>query len=152
MFWYRERFAKFTISAIIKVYFGLYENIRNILPCELFDQAMTELTKTILEIPDLQAMQPDFSVIKILDKESCENIQTVVFGKLDHTLRLLTTNNFPEQLNKVVLMLKDKGYATEIYYTSVPGFEYALGRYDQLLQQEQRLHEEKRAEKQAVGK
>ncbi len=113
---------------------------------------MTELTKTILEIADLQAMQPDFSVIKILDKESCENIQTLVFGKQEHTLKLLTTNNFPEQLNKVVLMLKEKGYATEIYYTSVQGFEYALGRYEQILQQEQRLNEEKRAEKQAIGK
>jgi len=134
------------------VYFEIYENIGNILTFELFNQAMTELTKTILEITDLQAMQPDFSVIKILDKESCENIQTIVFGKHEHALKLLTTNNFPEQLNKVVLMLKDKWYPTELFYTSVQGFEYALGRYDQLLQQEQRLNEEKRAEKQAVGK
>jgi len=113
---------------------------------------MTELSKTILEIPELEKIQPDFSVIKILDKETCENIQAIIFGKEKNTLKILTTNNFPDQLIKIAKKLEDEGYRSELYYTSIQGFGYALKRYDGLLQQEQRLQEEQRAEKQAVGK
>ncbi len=113
---------------------------------------MTELTKTILEIADLQAMQPDFSVIKLLEKEKCEAMQTIIFAKEKNTLKILTTNNFPDQLQKLLKMLEDKGYRYELFYTSVEGFGYALGRYDQLINQEVRFQEEKRAEKLAIGK
>jgi hypothetical protein len=69
---------------------------------------MTELTKTILEIADLQAMQPDFSVIKILERDQCESMQTIIFAKEKNTLKVLTTNNFPDQLKKLIKMLEDK--------------------------------------------
>jgi len=69
---------------------------------------MTELTKTILEIADLQAMQPDFGVIKLLEKDKCEAMQTIIFAKEKNTLKVLTTNNFPEQLQKLLKMLEDK--------------------------------------------
>ncbi len=113
---------------------------------------MTELIKTILEIQDLQAMQPDFSVVRLLEKEKCEAMQTIIFAKEKNTLKILTTNNFPEQVQKLLKMLEEKWYRYELFYTSVEGFGYALGRYDQLINQETRLQEEKRAEKLAVGK
>ena len=69
---------------------------------------MTELTKTILEIDALQKIQPDSSVIKILDRETCENIQAIIFGKEKNTLKVLTTNNFPEQNQKLLKTLEDK--------------------------------------------
>lgn len=113
---------------------------------------MTELTKTILEIPQLQAMQPDFSVIKLLEKDKCEAMQTIIFAKEKNTLKILTTNNFADQLQKLLKMLEDKWYRYELFYTSVEWFGYALGRYDQLINQEMRFQEEKRAEKLAMGK
>ncbi|MFA7717613.1 MAG: GspE/PulE family protein [Candidatus Absconditabacterales bacterium] len=113
---------------------------------------MGELTKTILEIEALQKLQPDSSVIKILPRETCENIQAILFGKEKNTLKVLTTNNFPEQIQKLLKTLEDKGYRSELFYTSSEGFGFALGRYDQIIKQEQRLIDEQRAEKQARGK
>lgn len=69
---------------------------------------MAELTKTILEIQDLQAMQPDFSVIRLMEREKCDNMQTIIFGKEKNTLKILTTNNFPDQVQKLTKMLEEK--------------------------------------------
>lgn len=113
---------------------------------------MSDIIKTILEMADLQAMQPDFSVIKLIEKQKCENIQTIVFGKEKNTLKILTTNNFPDLLQKLLKMLEEKWYRYELFYTSTEWFAYALGRYDQLIKQETRLQEDKRAEKLAIGK
>lgn len=113
---------------------------------------MTELTKTILEIADLQALQPEFSVIKLMEREKCESMQTIIFAKEKNTLKILTTNNFPEQVAKLTKTLEEEWYRSELFYTSVEGFWFALGRYDNFIRQEQRFNEEKRAEKLAVGK
>ncbi|MEI8091294.1 MAG: hypothetical protein WCG98_03430 [bacterium] len=80
---------------------------------------MTELTKTILELEQLQTMQPDFSVIKLLEREKCEDMQVVIFAKEKNTLKILTTNNFPEKVLKLTKLLDDKGYKSELFYTSM---------------------------------
>lgn len=113
---------------------------------------MSDLTKSILELEEIKKIQPDFSQIKIIDKDTCEKIQVIIFDKDKSTLKLLTTNNFPKQLQKLLLMLEEKWYKNEIYYTSIDWFNYAIGWYDQLLLQEQRFQEQERAEKQAVWK
>jgi hypothetical protein len=68
----------------------------------------TELSKSILEIDDLQGISPDFEQLKILPKETAEKIETMIFSKDKNTLKVLTTNNFPEGLGKLLKNLEDK--------------------------------------------
>jgi hypothetical protein len=53
-------------------------------------------------------MQPDFGVIKLVEKEKCEAMQTIVYGKDKNTLKILTTNNFPDPLQKLLKSLEEK--------------------------------------------
>jgi diphthamide synthase subunit DPH2 len=53
-----------------------------------------------------------------MPKVTAEKIQVIVFSKEKNKLKILTTNNFPEQLQKVIKMLEDKNYTSEIFYTS----------------------------------
>ena len=68
----------------------------------------TELTKSILEIDDLQGISPDFEQLKILPKETAEKIETIIFAKDKNTLKILTTNNVPEGVGKLLKNLEDK--------------------------------------------
>lgn len=92
---------------------------------------MSELTKTILEIRDIQKIKPNFDEIKILKRDVCEQTQTIIFAKEWNTLKLISTNNFPEELKKITKMLEDKWLNTQVSYTSSDGFQEALKRYDQ---------------------
>ncbi|HCY20946.1 TPA: hypothetical protein DIC40_03705 [Patescibacteria group bacterium] len=87
--------------------------------------------------------------LKIMPKATAEKIQVLVFAKEKNKLKLLTTNNFPEQVQKVVKMLEDKNFLSEIFYTSVEGFTAALSWYDQLQAQEDTATEAMKKQKQA---
>ncbi len=110
---------------------------------------MWTLEKSILELQDIQALKPDFVQLKIMPKATAEKIQVLVFAKEKNKLKLLTTNNFPEQVQKVVKMLEDKNFLSEIFYTSVEGFTYALGWYDQMQADEDAAAESMKKQKQA---
>jgi hypothetical protein len=69
---------------------------------------MAELSKTILEVEDIHSIKPNFDEIKILKRETCEKTQTIIFDKKENTLKLLTTNNYPEELKKITTMLESK--------------------------------------------
>ncbi|AHB41248.1 hypothetical protein P148_SR1C00001G0453 [candidate division SR1 bacterium RAAC1_SR1_1] len=112
---------------------------------------MGTLEKSILELQDIQALIPDFVQLKIMPKATAEKIQVLVFAKEKNKLKLLTTNNFPEQVQKVVKMLEDKNFLSEIFYTSVEGFTAALSWYDQLQAQEDTATEAMKKQKQAEG-
>lgn len=92
---------------------------------------MNELTKSIVEIEDIKAIKPNFDAIKILTKDVCEQTQTIIFDKKWNTLKILSTNNFPEELNKIIDKLERKWLSTEISYTSVEWFNESLKRYDE---------------------
>lgn len=114
---------------------------------------MTDImNKTILELEDVKALQPDLSLLKIIPRDVCERIQVIVFAKDKITLKLLTTNNFPDQLQKIIIKLEEKGFKSELHYTSSEAFTYALTWYDQLEQQEAVKTEEIKLQKQAAGK
>ena len=89
----------------------------------------TTLSKSILEIDDLQGISPNFEQLKILPKETAQKIETLIFSKDKNTLKILTTNNFPEWLTSLLKSLEDKWYRYEVFYTSPAGFTYALSRY-----------------------
>jgi len=60
------------------------------------DYMPTEITKSILEIDDLQGISPDFEQLKILPKEIAQKIETLIFSKDKNLLKVLTTNNVSE--------------------------------------------------------
>jgi hypothetical protein len=66
------------------------------------------LAKSILELEDIQKIQPDLSQLKIINRETCEKIQVIIFAKEKNTIKLITTNNFPEQLQKLLAKLEEK--------------------------------------------
>lgn len=112
---------------------------------------MTELTKSILEISDIQGIKPNFNEIKILKRDTCEQTQTIIFDKEWNNLKILTTNNFPEELKKIIDMLENKWLATDISYTSTEWFQEAIKRYDDYDKLIEWQQKEETKQKQASG-
>lgn len=113
---------------------------------------MPETTKTILDIEDIRLLDYDPTQLKIIPKETCEKIQVIVFAKDKNTLKIITTNNYPNALQKLLKTLTEKSYKYEISYTSQEWFEYAMNRYSEAENQQNRLIESERADRQAMGK
>jgi hypothetical protein len=68
----------------------------------------TEITKSILEIDDLQGISPNFDQLRILPKETAQKIETLIFAKDKNTLKVLTTNTYTENLNALLKNLEEK--------------------------------------------
>ena len=113
---------------------------------------MTELTNSILEIEDIAKIKPNFDEIKILKRDVCEQTQTIIFEKEWNTLKLISTNNFPEELKKITKMLEEKWLNTQVSYTSSAGFQEALKRYDQYDKNTQQEKDQSDKQKQASWK
>jgi len=112
----------------------------------------TGLTKTILELDDIKKIEPDLNEIKIISRETCEKVQILIFAKEKNKLKILTTNNFPEQLQKIIKMLEDRSYKHEIFYTSTEAFKEALKRYDKYDKLEKEKLEASQIQREAAGK
>lgn len=97
---------------------------------------MATLSKSILYQADVQAIKPDFQAVKFLAKPIAEKTQTIIFQKEQNKLSLITTNNFPEELQDLKMKLQAKGYLLDIFYTTTDGFHDALERYHQIEDQE----------------
>jgi len=108
------------------------------------------ISNSILELTDVQHIKPDLEEIKIISRETCEKIQVIIFGKEKNTLQILTTNNFPEQLQKLLKMLEDKGYQHKLFYTSTDAFKHALTRYDQYDSQQKEKLQASQLQKEAA--
>ena len=68
-----------------------------------------QLINTILEVNDVQALQVDFSQLKKISRENAESTQIITYYKdEDNCIHILTTNNFPEDLHKVLNQLDNK--------------------------------------------
>ncbi|MEI6672038.1 MAG: hypothetical protein WCL02_01415 [bacterium] len=81
--------AKIHIASILVLWHEyLLWNIQDYMP--------TTLTKSILEIDDLQGISPNFEQIKIIPQETAQKIETLIFAKDKNTLKILTTNNLPQ--------------------------------------------------------
>lgn len=112
----------------------------------------TPLSKSILEIDDLQGISPNFEQLKILPQETSQKIEALIFAKDKNTLKVLTTNNFPEALSVLLKNLEDKGYKYEVFYTSPQGFTYAMSRYTDMEIIAEQKRKSKTEQKQAAGK
>ncbi|MEI6426411.1 MAG: GspE/PulE family protein [Candidatus Absconditabacteria bacterium] len=113
---------------------------------------MFGLSKTILEPVDIQGIKPDPIQVKILPRETCEQLQAIIFAKEKNNLAVLTTNNFPEQIQALIKQLEEKNYLSELYYTSPEGFGLAMKWYDDILTQEATQNTENQNQKEAAGK
>gem|GEM_PF-2326640 len=73
-------FVIYTSSALFFAFFIFLNIIINDL-LYYFSYSMNQISKTILDIQDIQAIKPDFDSIKILKREVCEKTETIVFDK-----------------------------------------------------------------------
>lgn len=103
----------------------------------------TQLINTILEVNDVQALQVDFSQLKKISRENAEASQIILYYKdEDNCVYLLTTNNHPEDLKKVVKQLENKWLKNKVFYTSTEWFLEWLKWYDELEAAERKTQEE----------
>jgi type IV pilus assembly protein PilB len=112
---------------------------------------MSWLINTILENEDIQQIQPDFSRLVFIPKDIASKAQTIVYAEEKRReLSVLTTNNFPEDLKKILHEFENKWYTTKVFYTTPEGFHTALGWYDKLEQEkkeeEVKIQNEEKAE------
>ena len=102
-----------------------------------------QLINTILEVNDVQALQVDFSQLKKIPRENAELMQIILYYKDEEgCVYLLTTNNHPENLKKIVKQLDNKWLKNKIFYTSVEWFTEWLKWYDVLEEKEKKDKEE----------
>ncbi len=94
---------------------------------------MSWLINTILENEEIKQIKPDFSRLVFIPRDVAEKAQTIVFAEEKRKeLSILTTNNFPEDLKKVLNEFEKKWYYTKIFYTTSEGFNTAIKWYDDL--------------------
>ncbi len=91
---------------------------------------LNNLIKTILELSDVQTIKPSFELIGILSQAVASRVQAVIFDGEGKKLAILTTNNFPTQLQQIIERLESQWYTCKLYYTDPASIEYALTRYD----------------------
>ena len=94
------------------------------------------LTKTILEQVDVDALQPDFTLLKSLPKSQAAKTKALIFDKDKSTLAILTTNEKPDMLKVLLDELTHKKLKYTVYYTDPDSFDHALLWYDQMELQE----------------
>lgn len=102
-----------------------------------------QLINTILEINDVKALQVDFSQLKKIPREKAATMQVILYYKDDENFAyILTTNNHPDDLKKIVKQLENKWLKNKIFYTSVEWFNEWMRRYDKLEDEEKKEKEE----------
>ena len=80
---------------------------------------MSDLINTILETNAIKEIKPDFSRLTYIPKEIAQKTQILVFEeKTRKELSFLTTNNFPEDVKRILQQFSNKGYNNKVYYTS----------------------------------
>ena len=87
-----------------------------------------------------------------MSREECEKTQTIIFDREKNTLKILTTNNFPEELQKITKSLEQKWFKIDIDYTSTEGFKQAMTRYDEYEEKLKNEEEKEREQKTASSR
>ncbi len=92
--------------------------------------------KQILEVVDIQAIEPNLVFLALLPRAMAEKTQTIAFGGEEDHIFVLTTNNFPTLYHQTIDKLQALGYTCSPYFTDTAGMQLALARYDRLEKQE----------------
>ena len=102
-----------------------------------------QLISTILDVDDVKALQVDFSQLKKIPRKDAEAKQIIIYYKdEENCVYLLTTNNHPEDVNKIIKQLDSQWFKNKVYYTSVEWFTEWLNWYSELESQERQEKEE----------
>ena len=119
----------------------------------IFKKTMSDLINTILETNAIKEIKPDFSRLTYIPKEIAQKTQILVFEeKTRKELSFLTTNNFPEDVKKILQQFSNKGYNNKVYYTSNEWFNIALKWYDDLEEEKKQEEVKLKNEEKAEGK
>lgn len=116
-----------------------------------FSVIMQKIDKTILEISDIINIKPNYDEIKVLPRNVCESTECIIFDKEWSELYVITTNNKPEELKNLLEKIAEKGFSSEIYYTSTEWFKEAMKWYDKYEQLENERKETAEQERIASG-
>lgn len=111
----------------------------------------TWLEKKILDYTDVQKLKVDLLKLAIIPKEVAEKSQTLIFDGDGKHLLILSTNNYSNQLQKLLEQLGNKGYSHDVYYVGARGWEHAFKRYSQLELQEQKKRAAQSKKEHAAG-
>ncbi len=119
----------------------------------IFKKTMSDLINTILETNAIKEIKPDFSRLTYIPKEIAQKTQILVFEeKTKKELSFLTTNNFPEDVKKILQQFNNKWYNNKVYYTSNEWFNIALKWYDDLEEEKKQEEVKLKNEEKAEGK
>ena len=119
----------------------------------ILKKAMSDLINTILETDAIKEIKPDFSRLTYIPKEIAQKTQILVFEeKARKELCFLTTNNFPEEVKKILQQFNNKGYNSKVYYTSNEWFHIALKWYDDFEEEKKQEEVKQKNEEKAEGK
>ena len=66
------------------------------------------LEKRILELDDINKINPNFEVLKILNKQTASKAECIFFDYNKKSLYLITTNAFPQLVDKIIAKLDEK--------------------------------------------
>ncbi len=111
----------------------------------------TELSKKILDYADVQKLKVDMLKLAIIPKEVAEKSQTLIFDGDAKHLMILSTNNYSQQLQRLLDQLGNKGYSYDVYYVSIRGWEHAFAWYGELEAREQKKRVAQSAKEHASG-
>ncbi len=90
------------------------------------------LLGNILYKEDIQKLKPDFSVIQTLDEDRAKELQTLPFMKEKNIIKIITTNNFPEELRWYIRTLQNQWLNIDIIYTTTDWFQEAMKWYAEM--------------------
>ncbi len=99
------------------------------------------IDKKILDLWDVQKIDPDLDKIKIISYDLAKKSQSIFFDSNNNTLCVLTTNNYPSVITQILDRISAKWYKFEFYYTDEIWFDYALNWYDDLIMKEREKEE-----------
>jgi type IV pilus assembly protein PilB len=101
---------------------------------------------------DVEALQPDFSVLKVIPKAQAMAAKALIFDKDWATLAILTTNEKPDILQSLLTTFTDKKLKYKLYYTDGEAFDKALLWYDQMQIQDEMVQKQLLVNATATGK
>ncbi|USN57329.1 MAG: hypothetical protein H6766_02495 [Candidatus Peribacteria bacterium] len=104
-----------------------------------------------MDYTDVQKLKVDLLKLAIIPKEVAEKSQTLIFDGDGKHLLILSTNNYSNQLQKLLEQLGNKGYSHDVYYVGARGWEHAFKRYSQLELQEQKKRAAQSKKEHAAG-
>ncbi|USN55162.1 MAG: Flp pilus assembly complex ATPase component TadA [Candidatus Peribacteria bacterium] len=93
---------------------------------------MPNTSSSILYLADVQAIQPQLDLLPLIPKALAQKTQTLVFGKQEKALTILTTNAFPTLYYQMIDKLKAMDYEVVSYFTDTDGFAHAMTWFEQL--------------------